>query len=64
MLAFKKPNPFFTGRVAMLQKLHDALCVRSEKGKALEQRAFVIQGMGGAGKSEVCVKFAHENRER
>ena len=25
-------------------------------------KIYVIQGMGGAGKSEIAVKFAHENR--
>ncbi|TVY42073.1 Nephrocystin, partial [Lachnellula occidentalis] len=57
-------SPFFTGRKQTLQTLKETFCGDDENSGRSEHRRFVIYGMGGAGKSEVCLKFAHENRER
>jgi len=53
-------NPCFTGRNEILARLRKQLCEIQTEG----QKRFVIYGMGGSGKSEVCLKFADENRER
>jgi hypothetical protein len=53
-------NPFYTGRRDVLDKLRQQLC-GTETG---EQKRVVIWGIGGCGKSEVCLKFADENREK
>lgn len=59
----KSVNPFFTGRKRVLRKLREIFCLPDDEEK-FRQKRFVIHGIGGAGKSEVCVKFAHENKNR
>ena len=60
----RRPNPFFTGREEEIQKLKQELCPSSlTTVHTAVPRVFVIHGMGGAGKSEVALKFAHENRQ-
>lgn len=57
------PNGSFTGRKEELGKLKHALCPSlSTTGHTAVPRIYVIYGMGGAGKSEVALKFAHDNR--
>ncbi|OCL03456.1 TPR-like protein, partial [Glonium stellatum] len=56
-------NSFFTGRTETLNRLQQELCPAG-KCREVKQRRFVIVGMGGSGKSEVCLKFAEENRQR
>jgi tetratricopeptide (TPR) repeat protein len=46
-------NPFFTGRAQILDQLHRALTV---SGKA------ALSGMGGAGKTQTAVEYAHLHR--
>lgn len=59
----RRLNPFFTGREEELRKLKQALCAsHSTTGDTAARKTYVIHGMGGAGKSEVALKFAHENR--
>ena len=59
----RRPNPLFTGREGELIKLKQALCPSLlTSNHAAIPRIYVIHGMGGAGKSEIAVKFAHENR--
>src|SRR6266566_3945635 len=52
-----KPNPFFTGRHAVLQELHTNL----QKGTptALTQ---AIGGLGGIGKTHTASEYAHRYR--
>ncbi|CZR68764.1 uncharacterized protein PAC_18663 [Phialocephala subalpina] len=56
-------NPHFTGRTQILQTLREKLCTGKDDTHEKVQKRFVIRGMGGSGKSEVCLKFAYENRE-
>ena len=59
------PNPLFTGRKDELGRLREALCPsESWSEETLRPKIYVIQGMGGAGKSEVAVRFAHDNRPK
>lgn len=59
----RRPNPLFTGREEELGKLKQALCPSlSSTTPTAVPRIYVIYGMGGAGKSEVALGFAHENR--
>ena len=59
------PNPLFTGREDELGRLREALCPsESWSEETSRPKIYVIQGMGGAGKSEVAVKFAHDNRPK
>lgn len=61
----RRPNPLFTGREVELKKLNQALCpslLTSEPTAG--PRIYVIHGMGGSGKSEIAIKFAHDNRSK
>ncbi len=50
------PNPLFTGRVADLRKLADALVNHASAGTVITQ---AITGMGGLGKTQLAVEFAY-----
>ena len=64
-LVMRRPNPLFTGREYELGRLKQALCPsESRSEEILRPKIYVIQGMGGAGKSEVAVNFAHDNRPK
>lgn len=59
----RRPNTLFTGREKEIGKLKQALSPSlSTTAHAAVPKVYVIYGMGGAGKSEVALKFAHENR--
>jgi len=54
-------NHLFTGRAELLLRMQKALLNdRTSTGK---QKRFVITGLGGQGKSEVCLKFASLTQE-
>lgn len=53
-------NPMFTGRHGIISKIKNAF-TSSRPGV---QKRFVLTGMGGQGKSEVCLKVANELREQ
>ena len=47
----------FTGRSAYLQRLKDYFV-----SNALQKRkSFLLHGMGGIGKTQICLKFTEEN---
>ncbi|KAF6217721.1 hypothetical protein HO133_006548 [Letharia lupina] len=59
----RRPNTLFTGREKELGELEQALCTSlSTKAHTAIPKIYVIVGMGGAGKSEVALKLAHDNR--
>jgi hypothetical protein len=51
----------FTGRHEMLQVLKDKL-VPNRIVK--DQRRFVLYGLGGSGKTQMSLKFAHDHEEK
>lgn len=62
-MVFRPVHPFFTGRAEKLKALQQSLCSsHSTTPQTVWPRVYVIHGMGGAGKSEVALKFAHDNR--
>lgn len=54
----RSSNTLFTGRDALLERIKSAI-----QNDTLEQSVFVITGLGGLGKSEVCLRIAHEMRQ-
>ncbi|TKA44525.1 hypothetical protein B0A49_13267, partial [Cryomyces minteri] len=62
-LMSRKSNTLFTGRQSTLQVLHQSLVPTQRPRDQSIQRVFVLVGLGGAGKSEVAIKFAEETRE-
>jgi hypothetical protein len=57
----RAPNPLFTGRQDLLDSMKDHLITAPKKK---DRPVFVLQGIGGAGKSEAAIKFATENQDR
>lgn len=57
----RRPNPLFTGREEEIGKLKQALCP-SLSTHTVVPKIYVIHGMGGAGKSEVALKFARDSQ--
>jgi hypothetical protein len=53
-------SSMFTGRKEPLEELKNCLDISSFDS----QKRFVIQGIGGSGKTQVCCKFAQDNRQR
>ena len=59
----RRVNPVFTGREEEIKDLQRSLCPsQSIKLLAIWPKIYVIHGLGGAGKSEVALKFAYDNR--
>ena len=53
----------FTGREKEIKDLQQSLSPsHPTNSQAKESRIYVIYGLGGAGKSEVALKFAYDNR--
>ena len=59
-----KPVPscseLFTGRKDYLKNLRQYFCRRDVSSP---RRRFLLYGMGGAGKTQICLKFAEENSD-
>lgn len=59
----RQPNPLFTGRKDELDKLKKALSPSVPRDDDnTEANIYVLYGMGGAGKSEVALKFVFKHR--
>lgn len=58
-----KVNSLFTGRSKLINRMQNAFSVR-ENQTTTEQQRVVITGMGGQGKSEICLKVANLMREQ
>jgi hypothetical protein len=56
-------NPLFTGREELLQDLDDIIRNAVKKPRDQTQCRIVISGMGGQGKSEICLQLAHRLRQ-
>ena len=54
-------NSLFTGRSELVNRIESAL--RNDALSTTSQKRLVITGMGGMGKSEVCLKVADLMRE-
>jgi hypothetical protein len=55
-------SPIFTGRRDILQKLEVFFEAREDGPRP--RRQFLLYGMGGAGKSQIALKFSEENQHR
>ena len=62
----KPPGPTknFTGRVDILNKLSTYFSETTTSMACATQRVFVLFGMGGAGKTQIALKFVNEYRTR
>ncbi|KAM3088918.1 hypothetical protein ACMFMG_000539 [Clarireedia jacksonii] len=55
-------NPLFTGRGELLRRIQKAIC-SDHTSSPNTQKRFVITGLGGQGKSEICLQVASHIRE-
>jgi len=55
------PNPSirFTGRTEIIAKLKEHF-LTSPNGQAQKRKYFLLYGMGGVGKTQICLKFIEE----
>ena len=61
-LAYKKPNPDFSGRKAVLEQMgHCLLSARSNSELSMPQ-AYVLSGPAGIGKTQLALQFLHERK--
>ena len=58
------PTKSFTGRVDILNKLSEYFSETTASVASATQRVFVLFGMGGAGKTQIALKFVNEYRTR
>src|ERR1700730_19431611 len=54
-------SPNFTGRRDPLTKLRDFFSAESDG--PLRRKSFLLYGMGGIGKTQICLRFAEENSD-
>jgi hypothetical protein len=54
----------FIGREDTSEILYNALFPAEDASSISQHKRFVVYGMGGSGKTQVCSKFARDNRER
>lgn len=60
----RRVNTVFTGREKEIKDLQQSLSPsRPTDSQARKSKIYVIEGLGGAGKSEVALKFAYDNRD-
>jgi len=56
-------NTHFTGRQDIRQRLFNDL-IRDRRMNSKEQQRYVLYGLGGSGKTQVCLKFVEDHRHR
>lgn len=57
-------SAIFTGRNEIIQEMFEGI-LATNVGKTLsKQKRFVLYGLGGSGKTQACLKFAQDYRER
>ena len=53
----------FTGRDDVLRKLHDCFFPSRDESVLATQKRFILYGLGGSGKTQICTMFAQVHRE-
>ncbi|KAN0070689.1 hypothetical protein V8E54_011558 [Elaphomyces granulatus] len=53
----------FTGRDDVLQKIHDCCLPSRNENTLTTQKRFILYGLGGSGKTQICTRFAEVHRE-
>jgi hypothetical protein len=59
------PNPNFVGRSDLFNQIDDALLTpRPNKGHTQPARNFALCGMGGIGKTDTAIEYAHSRKDK
>ena len=59
----RNPSSVFTGREEIGKRLRSHCLPSTTLNLQQQQKRFVIYGLGGSGKTQVCLKFAEDHRE-
>ena len=59
----RNPSSVFTGREEIGKRLQSHCLPSNTLNLQQQQKRFVIHGLGGLGKTQVCLKFAEDHRE-
>lgn len=57
-------SPDFIGRDDILRQMSTVCLPRGPQHSQSFQKRYVLFGLGGSGKTQVCLKFAQDHRER
>ena len=57
-------SSIFTGREDICQDLQERCLPSSPPSAQKTQKIYVLHGLGGSGKTQICLKFAQDHRER
>jgi hypothetical protein len=57
-------SSIFTGRAEVAQRVRQKFFATGRQNDGSEHKIFVLYGLGGSGKSQFCLKFAQDNRDR
>ena len=57
----KHSSTLFTGRDEHLQRLRDYFSSKPSIGDG--RKSFLLHGLGGIGKTQICLKFIEENAD-
>ena len=57
-------SPIFTGRDDIAEELHKSCLPPEPSYTQKQQKRYVLHGLGGSGKTQICLRFAEDNRER
>src|SRR5271170_6139344 len=60
----RNPSSAFTEQHNVYTRLREACLPSDDPSSPPRQRRFVLHGLGGSGKTQLCLKFAEEHRER
>lgn len=63
-LIARKPSTYFTGRQQYIEKAKSLLGSIKKHGGHNRTEVLVIQGLGGSGKTQFCLKYAEDNKYR
>ena len=59
-----RASSIFTGREDVTQMLRNKIMGQSSSNSPAQQRRFVLYGLGGSGKTQFCLKFVQDYRDR
>lgn len=56
----RSANPLFTGREEIVDEIVRAMALPRAGGPSKQQNRFILTGLGGQGKSEICLHVANQ----
>lgn len=57
-------SAMFTGRGDIINKICKGCLPSEANGRVTRQKRFILYGLGGSGKTQACLKFAQDYREK